>query len=180
MLERGRYYYYSYYKYQYKEGYNMRVGREEWSSISIHIYDDNKSNARSLIIYNNIHSLSISLYNSIYINYSPISSGVGLAAIQLAKQFEGTRVIATCGSQDKVDFLKDKMGVDVVINYKEEPKFDKKVLEATGGKGVDLIGDFVGSSYWNANIESLATGTSIHPSIHQYIIEIATDIYKYL
>lgn len=81
------------------------------------------------------------------------ASGVGTAAIQLAKQLSHAKVIVTAGSQRKLDFCQE-LGADVVINYKEQA-FDKAVLKATDGKGVDLILDFIGASYWSKNLASI-------------------------
>ena len=81
------------------------------------------------------------------------ASGVGTAAIQLAKHIINAKVIVTAGSKRKLDFCKE-LGADVVINYKEQ-SFDKEVLEATNGNGVDLILDFIGADYWNKNINSI-------------------------
>src|SRR5699024_687634 len=46
-------------------------------------------------------------------------SGVGTAAIQLAKQLSHAKVITTAGSQEKLDFAKT-LGADFGINYKEK------------------------------------------------------------
>ena len=46
------------------------------------------------------------------------ASGVGLAAIQLAKLY-GAKVIASVGSAEKAEIVK-KFGADIVVNYKEE------------------------------------------------------------
>jgi len=80
-------------------------------------------------------------------------SGVGTAAIQLAKQLGKANVITTAGSNEKLDFCRS-LGADVCINYKEQ-KFDEVVLEATNNQGVDLILDFVGASYWSKNLASI-------------------------
>src|SRR5699024_2206631 len=52
-------------------------------------------------------------------------SGVGTAAIQLAKQIGKANVITTAGSQEKLDFAK-KLGADYCINYKKQ-EFDEEV-----------------------------------------------------
>lgn len=80
-------------------------------------------------------------------------SGVGTAAIQLAKQLGQAKVITTAGSQEKLDFCKS-LGADVTINYKEQ-SFDEEVLKATDNQGVDLILDFIGASYWEKNFNSI-------------------------
>lgn len=79
-------------------------------------------------------------------------SGVGTAAIQLAKQ-AGARVTVTAGSKEKLDFCQT-LGADTLINYKEE-KFSDVILEETENKGVDLILDFIGASYWDMNMKSI-------------------------
>lgn len=82
-------------------------------------------------------------------------SGVGTAAIQLAKQLKQAKVITTAGSKEKLSFT-ESLGADVQINYKEQ-SFDEEVLKATDNQGVDLVLDFIGASYWDKNIKSLAT-----------------------
>lgn len=80
-------------------------------------------------------------------------SGVGTAAIQLAKQIGQANVITTAGSKEKLDFCQS-LGADVCINYKEQ-NFDEEVLKATQNQGVDLILDFIGASYWGKNLNSI-------------------------
>lgn len=82
------------------------------------------------------------------------ASGVGTAAIQLAKQLKNAKVIATAGSEEKLAFCRE-LGADVVINYKDEP-FDAVVLKETNNRGVDVILDFVGASHWEKNFRSAA------------------------
>ncbi|NGZ76925.1 NAD(P)H-quinone oxidoreductase [Saccharibacillus alkalitolerans] len=81
------------------------------------------------------------------------ASGVGTAAIQLAKTLSGAKVIVTAGSGKKLDFC-GSLGADVLINYKEQ-SFEEEVLRATDGQGVDLILDFVGADYWDKNLASI-------------------------
>ncbi len=80
-------------------------------------------------------------------------SGVGTAAIQLAKQ-AGAIVTVTAGSKEKLDFCKT-LGADTLINYKTET-FSDVILEETNKRGVDLILDFIGASYWDMNMKSIA------------------------
>lgn len=81
-------------------------------------------------------------------------SGVGTAAIQLAKQLKAANVITTAGTTKKLNTTKS-LGANVGINYKEQA-FDQEVLKATDGQGVNLILDFIGASYWTKNITSLS------------------------
>lgn len=80
------------------------------------------------------------------------SSGIGTFAIQIAKYY-GARVFVTAGSEEKLAACKD-LGADVCINYKTED-FVARVKEETAGKGVDVILDCVGASYFQRNLDSL-------------------------
>lgn len=84
------------------------------------------------------------------------ASGVGTAAIQLAKQVSRANVIVTAGSAKKLEFCRE-LGADVLINYKEQ-SFDEEVLRATNGQGADVILDFVGADYWEKNLASIRKG----------------------
>jgi NADPH2:quinone reductase len=68
------------------------------------------------------------------------AGGVPSSAVQLAAA-AGARVIAVAGGAKKVDFCR-KLGADVVIDHLEGD-FVESVREATAGRGVDLIVDFV-------------------------------------
>lgn len=81
-------------------------------------------------------------------------SGVGTAAIQLARQLVDAKILTTAGSKEKLDVCQE-LGADVTINYKEQA-FDDEVLRATDQKGVNVILDFIGASYWNKNNRSIA------------------------
>jgi len=81
-------------------------------------------------------------------------SGVGTAAIQVAKAMGASLVVGTAGSVGKLAAARE-LGLDVAIDYKTE-NFAERVKEATGGRGVDVIIDFVGASYLESNIRALA------------------------
>ncbi|MBE9556285.1 MAG: NAD(P)H-quinone oxidoreductase [Proteobacteria bacterium] len=81
------------------------------------------------------------------------SSGIGTTAIQLAREF-GARVFATVGNADKAAVCL-KLGAERAINYRDED-FVEVVKGLTDGKGVDLILDMVGGSYFERNISALA------------------------
>jgi NADPH2:quinone reductase len=81
------------------------------------------------------------------------SSGIGTAAIQLAKAI-GARVITTAGSAEKCAACR-KLGADVAINYKSED-FVAATKAATEGKGANLIVDMVGGDYIERNYEAAA------------------------
>jgi tumor protein p53-inducible protein 3 len=82
------------------------------------------------------------------------ASGVGTAAIQLAKKLRKSQIAVTAGSKEKLNLCRS-LGSALQINYKEED-FSEKVKQRFGENSVDLIIDFVGSPYWEKNISSLA------------------------
>ena len=80
--------------------------------------------------------------------------GVGTAAIQLCKALNPTgRVFATASAKKLAPLA--RLGVDAAIDYKNQD-FATVVLEATGGRGVDVILDHVGGPNLAANLEALA------------------------
>ena len=81
------------------------------------------------------------------------SSGIGVAAIQMAKAFNCT-VYVTAGSDEKCRFC-ELLGAQRAINYKTE-NFAQVIKEVTNGKGVNVILDMVGGNYTPDNIRSLA------------------------
>lgn len=81
------------------------------------------------------------------------SSGIGLTAIQLAKEF-GARVATTVGNAAKADFCRS-VGADLAINYREQD-FAEEVMRFTDKRGVDVILDMVGGEYINKNLRALA------------------------
>jgi tumor protein p53-inducible protein 3 len=83
-----------------------------------------------------------------------VASGVGTAAVQLITKLYQGSVYGTAGSEDKIKFVKD-LGAADVFNYKEGD-FVEKVLKATDGKGVDIVLDCVGGTYWKQNADCLS------------------------
>jgi putative PIG3 family NAD(P)H quinone oxidoreductase len=81
------------------------------------------------------------------------ASGVGSAALQLAK-LTGARVIASAGSQEKLEWLR-ALGADRALNYRTE-ELVAVCAEETKGRGVDVILDFVGASYAEHHQQCLA------------------------
>ena len=84
------------------------------------------------------------------------SAGVGTAAIQVAKNVVGARVIATTSSDEKASKARE-LGADEVINYSSED-VAARVKELTGGEGVDLVVDHVGAEHFQAAYNSLKRG----------------------
>ena len=82
-------------------------------------------------------------------------SGVGSAAIQVAKFF-GARVIATAGSDEKLQKAK-QLGADHLINHKTQ-KIRDEVRRITSKRGVDVVFEHVGTATWDDSFASLALG----------------------
>ena len=78
--------------------------------------------------------------------------GVGIAATQLALHL-GAKVIGTA-SEGKHEFL-NSIGVTNCIDYRTED-FEKRVMEITSGRGVELVLDAVGGKSFKQSYRSLA------------------------
>ncbi len=83
------------------------------------------------------------------------AGGVGTIAVQLAKLFGAGKVIATASSDEKLALARE-MGADVLINY-TETDWEQEVLEATGGKGVNVALEMVGGDIFHKTVKCLAT-----------------------
>lgn len=83
-----------------------------------------------------------------------VGSGVGLAALQLAKA-NGCKVYGTSRTAAKLDRCRE-FGLDEGIATGNDGKFADRVLELTDGRGVDVVLDLVGGSYFEENLKSLA------------------------
>jgi NADPH:quinone reductase len=81
------------------------------------------------------------------------ASGVGLAAIQMAKR-AGARVIATASSDERLERLRE-FGLDDGINYREKD-FVAEVRSLTNQKGADVILDSVGGENLQRSLGALA------------------------
>ena len=84
---------------------------------------------------------------------SGVSSGVGVAAVQMAKAL-GAKVIGTSGSADKLERMK-AMGLDVGLCTRA-PDFAARVMEATGGHGADLVINTVGGTVFAESMRCMA------------------------
>jgi len=84
-----------------------------------------------------------------------VGSGVGLAALQLAKA-NGTRVFGTSRTQEKLEKCRE-FGLDEPMLIDGDTDFAENIKTKTGGKGVEVILDLVGAAYFQRNLESLAS-----------------------
>ncbi len=78
------------------------------------------------------------------------SGGVSVFALQFAR-LNGARVIATSGSDQKAERLKE-LGASDVVNYRTVADWDKKVRELTGGKGVDHVVEVGGAGTFQKSL----------------------------
>ena len=81
------------------------------------------------------------------------SGGVGRLLCQWASS-KGVRVIGTVGSQEKVEETKLNGCFETFVSSDEELR--KKILDATNGKGVDIVFDSVGNDTFEMSLASLA------------------------
>jgi NADPH2:quinone reductase len=82
------------------------------------------------------------------------SSGVGLMGLQIAKRMGAGLVIGTSTNAERRARLKD-FGADLAIDTRDAGWPDR-VLEATGGKGVNLIVDQISGGVANGNLKAAA------------------------
>jgi NADPH:quinone reductase-like Zn-dependent oxidoreductase len=80
-------------------------------------------------------------------------SGVGIAALQIARLL-GARVIATAGSDDKLERARE-LGADEVVNY-SDPDWPRTVRGLTGKRGVDVVAEHTGEAYFEGCVAALA------------------------
>lgn len=86
------------------------------------------------------------------------SSGVGIAAIQIAKMFHA-RVITTAGDERKLEKGRE-LGADYGIDHYKQ-KISLEVRRITNKEGVDIVVEHVGSATWDESMKSLKQGGTI-------------------
>ena len=86
------------------------------------------------------------------------SSGVGIAAIQIAKLFH-CRVITTAGDESKLEKARS-LGADYGINHYKQ-KISDEVRKITNKEGVDIVVEHVGAATWDESVKSLKSGGAL-------------------
>jgi NADPH:quinone reductase-like Zn-dependent oxidoreductase len=86
------------------------------------------------------------------------NSGVGIAAIQIAKMFHA-RVIATAGDERKMERARE-LGADFVINHYQQ-KISEEIRKITNFEGVDVVIEHVGPATWQESLRSLRIGGTL-------------------
>ncbi|GLQ94396.1 zinc-dependent alcohol dehydrogenase family protein [Dyella acidisoli] len=84
------------------------------------------------------------------------TGGVSIFAIQIASA-AGARVIVTSSNEKNLAKAK-ALGASEGINYTTHPQWEKKVLELTGGKGVDILLDVAGGNGLNQSVLATKVG----------------------
>ena len=79
---------------------------------------------------------------------SGAAGGVGSIAVQIAK-VKGCRVVGIAGSDQKIEYLENELGIDKGINYKKSDDLVKDLSKACP-KGVDVFFDNVGGKIFDA------------------------------
>jgi len=85
-------------------------------------------------------------------------SGVGIAAIQIAKLFQA-RVVATAGDEHKLAKAR-ALGADEGIDHYKQ-KISQEVRRITNKEGVDIVVEHVGTATWDESMKSLKPGGTI-------------------
>jgi NADPH:quinone reductase-like Zn-dependent oxidoreductase len=85
-------------------------------------------------------------------------SGVGTAAIQIAKLF-GARVIATASTTEKLERAR-QLGADELINYRTDDLVSE-VKRLTNRRGVDVVVEHVGAATFGKSVVACARGGRI-------------------
>ncbi|HEV8108081.1 MAG TPA: zinc-binding dehydrogenase [Burkholderiales bacterium] len=83
-------------------------------------------------------------------------SGIGSAAVQVARLAGAAAIITTASSEKKLEHAK-ALGATHLINYSKE-NFAEKVTAITGGRGVDVIMEHIGGEVFTKSLQCLARG----------------------
>lgn len=84
------------------------------------------------------------------------TGGVSIFSLQLGKAM-GACVIITSSSDEKLARAKE-LGCDHAINYQENPRWDKTVLELTEGRGADIVVETAGIATMTTSMKAAAAG----------------------
>jgi len=86
------------------------------------------------------------------------SSGVGIAAIQIAKLFH-CRVITTAGDESKLEKAR-ALGADHGIHHYQQ-RISDEVRKITNKEGVDIVLEHVGAATWDESLKSLKSNGTL-------------------
>ena len=83
-------------------------------------------------------------------------SGIGSAGVQVAKLAGAAAIITTASSEKKLEHAK-ALGATHLINYSRE-NFPERVMEITGGRGVDVVMEHIGGEVFTKSLQCIARG----------------------
>jgi NADPH:quinone reductase-like Zn-dependent oxidoreductase len=84
------------------------------------------------------------------------TGGVSIFALQFGKML-GARVLGTSSSDAKLERAKS-LELDAGVNYRQDPEWDKWVIEQTGGRGADLIVEVGGAGTLAQSLRAVRVG----------------------
>ncbi len=82
------------------------------------------------------------------------TGGVSLTALQIARMC-GARVAITSSSDAKLERMRE-MGAQITVNYRTHADWEQRILEATDGRGVDVVVDTVGGASFDKALACMA------------------------
>jgi NADPH2:quinone reductase len=118
------------------------------------ISDEAAASSTVLVTAYNLLTLAARLQAGDSVLVHAAAGGVGSVAVQMAKQLGAGRVFATAGGEKKLQIARE-CGADVAIDYTKDD-FAKAILDATDGKGVDVVLDAVGGDVFAKGLPALA------------------------
>ncbi|KAL2830515.1 hypothetical protein BDW59DRAFT_141053 [Aspergillus cavernicola] len=83
------------------------------------------------------------------------ASSVSICGIQLAREAGAKEIFVTAGSEEKIKFCVEELGATAGFNYRTQD-WCEELLGATGGRGVDVIVDYIGAGYFQDNLKAAA------------------------
>lgn len=84
------------------------------------------------------------------------TGGVSIYALQIAHAM-GAQVIATSSSDEKLERAKE-LGASHTVNYRSEENWGRKVMELTGGRGVDVVVEVGGPGTLAQSLQAVRIG----------------------
>jgi NADPH:quinone reductase-like Zn-dependent oxidoreductase len=87
------------------------------------------------------------------------TGGVSIFALQFAKLL-GARVLGSSGSDEKLQRAKT-LGLDAGVNYRQQPDWDRWVMDQTGGRGADLVVEVGGTGTFGRSLRAVRIGGAV-------------------
>jgi NADPH:quinone reductase-like Zn-dependent oxidoreductase len=87
------------------------------------------------------------------------TGGVSIFALQFAR-LRGARAIGISSSDEKLKRAA-ALGLDAGFNYRNDPEWERWVMDETGGEGVDLVVEVGGSGTLARSLKAIRTGGTV-------------------